>query len=115
MGLTGTLHRISAIRDRDGSVVGLTYRIGRHVAGTPACTSLVVSCTDALTDINGLQHACHYASSADISGADTLETSFAQDAIAFANSVLQPVFAASPGTVIAMQVLAICYGTYWQP
>ena len=33
MGLTGTLHRISAIRDRDGSVVGLTYRIGRHVAG----------------------------------------------------------------------------------
>ena len=36
MGLTGTLHRISAIRDRDGSVIGLTYRIGRHVAGTPA-------------------------------------------------------------------------------
>ena len=33
MGLTGTLHRISAIRDRDGSVIGLTYRIGRHVAG----------------------------------------------------------------------------------
>ena len=36
MGLTGTLHRISAIRDRDGSVIGLTYRIGRHVAGMPA-------------------------------------------------------------------------------
>ena len=35
MGLTGTLHRISAIRDRDGSVIGLTYRIGRHVSGTP--------------------------------------------------------------------------------
>ena len=35
MGLTGTLHRISAIRDRDGSVIGLTYRIGRHVPGTP--------------------------------------------------------------------------------
>ncbi|KAL3153362.1 hypothetical protein ABBQ38_011703 [Trebouxia sp. C0009 RCD-2024] len=33
MGLTGTLHRISAIKDRDGSVIGLTYRIGRHVPG----------------------------------------------------------------------------------
>lgn len=35
MGLAGTLHRISAIRDRDGSVIGLTYRIGRHAPGTP--------------------------------------------------------------------------------
>ena len=33
MGLTGTLHRISAIRDRDGSVIGITYRIGRHMPG----------------------------------------------------------------------------------
>ncbi len=33
MGLKGTLHRISAIRDRDGSVIGITYRIGRHMPG----------------------------------------------------------------------------------
>lgn len=39
MGLTGTLHRISAIKDRDGSVIGLTYRIGRHVPGTPPLLS----------------------------------------------------------------------------
>ena len=64
MGLTGTLHRISAIRDRDGSVVGLTYRIGRHVAGMSR--SLMVSCTDAFTDVNGLQHACHHAWLAEI-------------------------------------------------
>lgn len=34
MGIEGTLHRISAMRDRHGSVNGLTYRIGRHVKGT---------------------------------------------------------------------------------
>ena len=32
--MEGTLHRISAMRDRHGSVNGLTYRIGRHVKGT---------------------------------------------------------------------------------
>ena len=32
-GVPGTLHRISAIRDRDRSVIGLTYRVGRSVAG----------------------------------------------------------------------------------
>lgn len=31
----GTLHRITALRDRDCSVVGLTYRMGRAVAGAP--------------------------------------------------------------------------------
>lgn len=31
MGLDGTLHRVSAMRARDGRVLGLTYRIGRHV------------------------------------------------------------------------------------
>ena len=37
MGLEGTLHRISAIRNRDAkrSIIGLTYRIGRHVPGQP--------------------------------------------------------------------------------
>ena len=33
-GLSGTLHRISAIRARDRSVIGLTYRIGRHIKGS---------------------------------------------------------------------------------
>lgn len=36
-GLTGTLHRISAIRNRQGKVVGLTCRIGRVVTGTIEC------------------------------------------------------------------------------
>ena len=32
-GVEGTLHRISAIRNRKGSVVGLTCRVGRAVTG----------------------------------------------------------------------------------
>lgn len=35
LGLEGTLHRICAIRNRDQprSIIGLTYRIGRHFPG----------------------------------------------------------------------------------
>ncbi len=33
-GLTRTLHRISAIRNREGNIVGLTSRVGRAVMGT---------------------------------------------------------------------------------
>ena len=33
-GIERTLHRISAIRNRDGEVVGLTLRVGRAVYGT---------------------------------------------------------------------------------
>ena len=36
-GIPGTLHRISAIRNRQGKVVGLTCRIGRVVTGTKSC------------------------------------------------------------------------------
>ena len=36
-GIPRTLHRISAIRNRQGKVVGLTCRIGRVVTGTIAC------------------------------------------------------------------------------
>lgn len=32
-GVTGTLHRISAIRNRKGSIIGLTCRVGRAVSG----------------------------------------------------------------------------------
>lgn len=32
-GIEGTLHRISAIRNRKGSLVGLTCRVGRAVTG----------------------------------------------------------------------------------
>lgn len=36
-GIPGTLHRISAIRNRQGKIVGLTCRIGRIVTGTISC------------------------------------------------------------------------------
>lgn len=36
-GIPGTLHRISAIRNRQAKVIGLTCRIGRVVTGTIAC------------------------------------------------------------------------------
>ena len=36
-GIPGTLHRISAIRNRQDKVIGLTCRIGRVVTGTIAC------------------------------------------------------------------------------
>lgn len=36
-GIAGTLHRISAIKNRQGKVVGLTCRIGRVVTGTISC------------------------------------------------------------------------------
>lgn len=36
-GIPGTLHRISAIRNRQGRIIGLTCRIGRVVTGTIAC------------------------------------------------------------------------------
>ena len=36
-GIPGTLHRISAIRNRQGKIVGLTCRIGRVVTGTIEC------------------------------------------------------------------------------
>jgi len=36
-GIEGTLHRISAIRNRQGKVVGLTCRVGRVVTGTIDC------------------------------------------------------------------------------
>ena len=32
-GVTGTLHRISAMRNRRGGIVGLTCRVGRAVSG----------------------------------------------------------------------------------
>ncbi len=45
MGVDKTLHRIAAIRDRDTSVIGLTYRIGRHLPGV--CELII----DLLADI----------------------------------------------------------------
>lgn len=33
-GLPGTLHRISAMRNREDSIIGMTYRVGRHIPGT---------------------------------------------------------------------------------
>lgn len=36
-GIPGTLHRISAIKNRKGNVIGLTCRVGRVVTGTISC------------------------------------------------------------------------------
>ncbi|WIA32455.1 hypothetical protein OEZ86_003276 [Tetradesmus obliquus] len=33
MGVPGSLHRISAMRNRQGDIYGLTYRVGRHLPG----------------------------------------------------------------------------------
>lgn len=41
-GIPGTLHRISAIKNRQGRIVGLTCRIGRVVTGTIACIKDIV-------------------------------------------------------------------------
>jgi len=41
-GIPGTLHRISAIKNRKGKVIGLTCRIGRVVTGTIACIEDIV-------------------------------------------------------------------------
>ena len=47
-GVPGTLHRISAIRGRDRSVIGLTYRVGRSMPGAhsaPPCVgSAALTC-----------------------------------------------------------------------
>ncbi len=41
-GIPGTLHRISAIKNRKGKAIGLTCRIGRVVTGTIACIEDIV-------------------------------------------------------------------------
>ena len=41
-GVAGTLHRISAIRNRKNKVIGLTARIGRVVTGTIDCIADIV-------------------------------------------------------------------------
>ena len=38
-GIQGTLHRISALRNRKGTVVGLTCRVGRAVTGASPLAS----------------------------------------------------------------------------
>lgn len=41
-GIEGTLHRISAIKNRQGDIVGLTCRVGRVVTGTIDCIKEIV-------------------------------------------------------------------------
>lgn len=43
MGVPGTLHRISVLRNADGVPVGLTYRLGRHVPDAAARLGDVLS------------------------------------------------------------------------
>jgi stage III sporulation protein SpoIIIAA len=41
-GIPGTLHRISAIKNRKGTIIGLTCRIGRAITGTIECIRDIV-------------------------------------------------------------------------
>lgn len=47
MGVPGTLHRISVLRNASGSPVGLTYRLGRHVPNKALPLADVLSCMKA--------------------------------------------------------------------
>src|SRR5699024_9063692 len=47
-GIERTLHRISAIRNRSGEIVGLTCRIGRAVYGTIAIVSDLIEAGDSV-------------------------------------------------------------------
>ena len=46
-GLDGILHRISAVRNRDGKPVGLTLRVGRHIPGNAVMISDLLHGTEA--------------------------------------------------------------------
>ena len=45
VGVVGTLHHVSAIRDSDArrTVIGLTYRLGRHIPGVHGWCNLALS------------------------------------------------------------------------
>ncbi|KAJ1455375.1 hypothetical protein M885DRAFT_441112 [Pelagophyceae sp. CCMP2097] len=45
-GLVGTLHRVSAIRNRQNDVVGATLRFGRHIAGVAAIVADLLHSSD---------------------------------------------------------------------
>ena len=47
-GIERTLHRISCVRNRDGSIVGLTCRVGRAIFGTIVCTNKLENRTEIL-------------------------------------------------------------------
>jgi stage III sporulation protein SpoIIIAA len=42
-GISGTLHRISAIRNRRGRIIGLTCRVGRAIEGTVDCITKYIN------------------------------------------------------------------------
>ena len=77
-GVPGTLHRISAIRNRKGMVVGLTCRVGRAVTGhidmirdilggrvDADCILIVIAPT--LTHGHATHDACYWPCSAQLS------------------------------------------------
>lgn len=43
-GLEQQLHRISAFRNREGDIIGLTMRVGRHVSGNATIISDLLFC-----------------------------------------------------------------------
>ena len=58
VGISGTLHRISAMKNSLGNVNGLTYRIGRHLPGTGNCVMYI--CSDSLAYVEGLLAHLHW-------------------------------------------------------
>jgi hypothetical protein len=58
LGVPGTLHRISAMRDRVGGVAGLTYRIGRHVPGVALMLGDVLAAMKASLMPDTAAHRC---------------------------------------------------------
>jgi hypothetical protein len=54
MGIAGTLHRIAAVRDKTGSITGLSCRVGRHVPGVAMLLADVLSSLKASTLENPL-------------------------------------------------------------
>ena len=52
VGINGTLHRISTMRNSHGNVNGLTYRIGRHLPGIGNC--VMYMCWDSRAYVDGL-------------------------------------------------------------
>ena len=54
-GIAGTLHRISAIRNRRGVVVGLTCRVGRAVSGHAAMVRDILDTRESMLFVGCVQ------------------------------------------------------------
>lgn len=55
-GIQGTLHRISAIRNRRGKIVGMTCRVGRAVTGHVDMIHDLLSSSESILFLGGGLH-----------------------------------------------------------